>query len=54
MFAMNLPQTACTGLAGFAIARGSDAAHLTYLDTRWDRPNQFERGWSDYGIFVEP
>jgi PLD-like domain len=34
MFAMNLPETACTGLAGFAIARGPDANHLTYIKNR--------------------
>ncbi|HTZ56054.1 MAG TPA: phospholipase D-like domain-containing protein [Candidatus Acidoferrum sp.] len=34
MLAMNLPQSACGGLAGFAIARGSDATHLTYIKNR--------------------
>jgi hypothetical protein len=34
MLAMNLPEVACDGLAGFAIARGVDAAHLTYIKNR--------------------
>ena len=34
MLAMNLPEAACAGLAGFAIARGPDANHLTYVKNR--------------------
>lgn len=34
MMAMNLPQVACAGLAGFAIARSSDGKTFTYLKNR--------------------
>jgi hypothetical protein len=34
MLAMNLPESACDGLAGFAIARGPDPADLTYIKNR--------------------
>jgi PLD-like domain len=34
LLAMNLPESACDGLAGFAIARGPNAAHLTYVKNR--------------------
>lgn len=34
MLAMDLPQSACDGLAGFAIARGPNAAHLAYIKNR--------------------
>ncbi|HEX8806996.1 MAG TPA: hypothetical protein VF741_08600, partial [Candidatus Aquilonibacter sp.] len=34
LLAMNLPESACEGLAGFAIARGPDAAHLIYVKNR--------------------
>lgn len=36
LFAMDLPESACEGLAGFAIARGPDAANLTYIKNRLD------------------
>jgi hypothetical protein len=34
MLAMNLPEAVCNGLAGFAIARGPDAAHMIYIKNR--------------------
>jgi len=34
LFAMNLPQSACAGLAGFAIARSTDGKTFTYATNR--------------------
>jgi phosphatidylserine/phosphatidylglycerophosphate/cardiolipin synthase-like enzyme len=34
LLAMDLPEAACAGIAGFAIARGPDLSHLSYIKNR--------------------